>query len=52
MASIIQNLRSNVYHYFIPEDSIKNCQLLEPLTCIVKLCILHLVQNCKLLIIV
>ena len=42
MASIIQNLRSNVYHYFIPEDSIKNCQLLEPLTCIVKLCILHL----------
>jgi hypothetical protein len=42
MASILQNLGSNIYNYFISDDSIQNCQLLEPLTCIIKLCILHL----------
>lgn len=42
MASILQNLRSNIYNYFISDDTIQNCQLLEPLTCIIKLCILHL----------
>lgn len=42
MASILQNLGSNIYNYFISDDTIQNCQLLEPLTCIIKLCILHL----------
>ena len=42
MASILQNLRSNIYNYFISDETIQNCQLLEPLTCIIKLCILHL----------
>ncbi len=42
MAAILQNLGSNIYSYFISDDTIKNCQLLEPLTCIIKLCILHL----------
>jgi len=42
MASILQNLGSNIYSYFMSDDTIQNCQLLEPLTCIIKLCILHL----------
>tara|TARA_B100000963_G_C22595263_1_gene657508 strand:- start:478 stop:1158 length:681 start_codon:yes stop_codon:yes gene_type:complete len=42
MATIFQNIGTNIYNYFVTEDTIKKFQLLEPLTCIIKLCILNL----------
>jgi hypothetical protein len=45
MVTFIQNIGSNIYNYFLSENNSNNCQLLEPLCCIIKLSMLNLKEE-------